>query len=57
MTKKKLREEKEPSVKKARTTINFDDTTTLCDEFSKTLDFIYFVENDDIESCNINFNI
>ena len=55
--KKKLREKKEPSVKKARMKINFDDTTTLCDEFSKTLNFIYFAENEYIETCYINFNI
>ena len=37
--------------------INFDDTTTLCDEFSKTLNFIYFAENEYIKTCYINFNI
>ena len=53
--------EKEPPVKKRRTTINVEDTATFCNEFSKALEYMYFGdtcdENDEIKICNINFFI
>ena len=34
--------EKKSSIKKAWTTANVEDTTTFCNEFSKTLEYLYF---------------
>ena len=52
--------EKETWVKKVRTAINNEDTTTFCNELNKILECIYFDdtcdENDDIET-SINFVI
>ena len=53
--------EKGPLVKKVRTAINNEDTTTFCNELNKILEYIYFDDtcdaNDDIKTCNINFVI
>ena len=52
---------KEAPVKKARTTINVEGTTTFCNELSKALQSIYLGdtcdENDNIKICNIDFFI
>ena len=52
--------EKETWVKKVRTAINNEDTTTFCNELNKILEYIYFDDtcdaNDDIET-SINFVI
>ena len=53
--------EKETWVKKVRTAINNEDTTTFCNELNKILEYIYFDDtcdaNDDIKTFNINFVI
>ena len=53
--------EKEPSVTKARTAINIEDTTKFCNEFRKTLGYKYFSgtldQNDDSETFDIDFVI
>ena len=48
--------EKKSSIKKAWTTANVEDTTTFCNEFSKTLEYLYFSDPWDEKEFGFNIN-